>query len=94
MIEKTQLKFVKSEKSGELIGFVSKTKDNILKGVREDSIYKKRICILAEELKGSVLPNTLYEVELKPMHKGKNGYVVTSVTQVLANVSIESFIVP
>ena len=94
MIEKTQLKFVKSEKSGELIGFVSKTKDNILKGVREDSIYKKRICILAEELKGSVLPNTLYEVELKPMHKGKNGYVVTSATQVLANVSIESFIVP
>ena len=68
MIEKTQLKFVKSEKSGELIGFVSKTKDNILKGVREDSIYKKRICILAEELKGSVLPNTLYEVAVSYTH--------------------------
>lgn len=94
MIEKTQLKFVKSEKTNELIGFVSKTKDNKLKGVREDSVYGKRICILAEELKGSILPNTLYEVELKPMHKGKNGYVVTSAIQVLSSVTIESFIVP
>lgn len=94
MIEKTQLKFVKSEKTGELIGFVSKTKDNKLKGGREDSVYGKRICILAEELKGSILPNTLYEVELKPMHKGKNGYVVTSAVQVLSEVTIESFIVP
>lgn len=94
MVEKTQLKFARSEKTGELIGFVSKTKENKLKGVREDSVYGKRICILAEELKGSVLPNTLYEVELKPMHKGKKGYVVTSATQVLSCVTIESFIVP
>ncbi len=56
MIEKTQLKFVKSEKTNELIGFVSKTKDNKLKGVREDSMYGKRICILAEELKGASSP--------------------------------------
>lgn len=94
MIEKTQLKFVKSEKTNELIGFVSKTKDNKLKGVREDSVYGKRICILAEELKGNILPNTLYEVELKPMHKGKNGYVVISATQILSDVTIESLIVP
>lgn len=94
MIEKTQLKFVKSEKTGELIGFVSKTKDNKLKGVREDSVYKKRICILADQLKGSILPNTLYEVELKPMHGSKNGYVVTAATQVFFNATIESFIVP
>lgn len=94
MVEKTQLKFVKSEKTGELIGFVSRTKDNKLKGVREDSVYGKRICILAEELKGSVLPNTLYEVELKPMHRGKNGYVVISTAQVLSSVTIESIIVP
>ena len=73
MTETTQLKFVKSERTGELVGFVSKTKDNVLKGVREDSIYRKRICLLSEELKGSVLPNILYEVELKPMHSGKNG---------------------
>lgn len=94
MTEKTQLKFVKSEKTGELIGFVSKTKDNKLKGVREDSMYGKRICILSETLKGSILPNTLYNVELKPMHGGKNGYVVTSATQVLFTATVESFIVP
>lgn len=93
MVEKTQLKFVKSEKTGELVGFVSKTKDNKIKGVREDSVYGKRICILAEALKGSILPNTLYEVELKPMHKGKNGYVVTAATQVLFSAAVESFIV-
>lgn len=94
MVEKTQLKFVKSEKTGELVGFVSKTKDNKIKGVREDSVYGKRICILAEALKRSILPNTLYEVELKPMHKGKNGYVVTAATQVLFSAAVESFIVP
>lgn len=94
MVEKTQLKFEKSGKTGELVGFVSKTKENRLKGVREDSIYRKRICILADQLKGSVLPNTLYDVELKPMHGGKNGYVVTSATQVLFSATVESVIVP
>lgn len=94
MAEKTQLKFVKSEKTGELIGFVSKMKDNKLKGVREDSVYGKRICILSEALKGSILPNTLYNVELKPMHGGKNGYVVTAATQVFFTATVESIIIP
>lgn len=94
MTETTQLKFVKSERTGELVGFVSKTKDNVLKGVREDSIYRKRICLLSEELKGSVLPNILYDVELKPMHRGKNGYVVTAATRVVFSATVESYIVP
>lgn len=94
MTETTQLKFVKSERTGELVGFVSKTKDNVLKGVREDSIYRKRICLLSEELKGSVLPNILYDVELKPMHHGKNGYVVTAATRVVFSATVESYIVP
>ena len=59
------MKFVKSPKTGKLVGFVSRTKDNILKGVREESVYRKRICILSEELEGVVLPDTLYDVELK-----------------------------
>lgn len=91
--EKTQLKFVKSPKTGKFVGFVSKTKDNILKGVREESIYRKRICILSEELERMVLPDTLYDVELKPMHR-KNGYVVTSAVRVLFNATVESFVVP
>lgn len=90
--EKTQLKFVKSPETGKLVGFVSRTKDNILKGVREESIYRKRICILSEELEVNVHPDTLYDVELKPMHR-KNGYVVTSAVRVLFDATVESFIV-
>jgi len=46
-----------------------------LKEVREDSRYGKQICILTWNLKGTIEPNVLYSVELKPMHKAK-GYVV------------------
>ena len=35
----------------------------------------KHICVLAEDLIGTIEPNVLYSVELKPMHKAK-GYVV------------------
>lgn len=94
MSEKTLLKFSMSEKTGEIVGFVSKTKDNKLKGVRENSPYGKRICVLSEDLKGCIVPNTLYEVELKPMHGGKNGYVAVSATRKLFEASVESVIVP
>ena len=72
--EKSQIKFAKSERTGELIGFVSRhSKTRQLKGVREDSRYGKHICVLAEDQKGTIEPNDLYSVELKPMHKAK-GY--------------------
>ena len=80
--EKSQIKFAKSERAGELIGFVSRhSKTRQLKGVREDSRYGKQICVLAEDLKGTIEPNVLYSVELKPMHKAK-GYVVVAATPV------------
>ena len=42
--EKSQIKFAKSERTGELIGFVSRhSKTRQLKGVREDSRYGKQI---------------------------------------------------
>ena len=76
--EKSQIKFAKSECTGELIGIVSRdSKTRQLKGVREDSRYGKHICVLAEEPKGTIEPNVLYLVELKPMHKAK-GYVVVA----------------
>ena len=60
------------------IGFVSRhSKTRQLKGVREDSRYGKQICVLAEDLKGTIEPNVLYSVELKPMHKAK-GYVIVA----------------
>ena len=62
------IKFAKSERTGELIGFVSRdSKTRQLKGVREDSRYGKQICVLAEDLKGTIEPNVLYSGELKLM---------------------------
>jgi len=92
-IEKTQIKFVVSEKSGETVGFVSRhSKTKHLKGVRENSIYGKKICVLAENLKGTIIPNILYEVELKPMLKS-NGYVVISAVPAKFKAQIETIIV-
>lgn len=92
--EKSQIKFAKSDNTGELIGFVSRQpKTQKLMGVREDSRFGKKICVLSEELKGTLLPNKLYAVELKPMHHGA-GYVVVSATPILFTAQVETLIVP
>lgn len=92
--EQSQLKFAKSERTGELIGFVSRhPKNHKLIGVREDSRFGKQICVLSEHLKGQIEPDVPYEVELKPMHKA-NGYVVVSATPALFRVQVETIIVP
>ena len=77
-VEKSQIKFAKSSETGEIIGFVSRhPKTKKLNGVFEDSPYGKKICVLAEDLKGKVEPGLPYSVELKVMRNG-NGYVVVS----------------
>lgn len=92
--ETSQLKFAKSEHTGELIGFVSRNSvTHKLKGVREDSRYGKQICVLSENLKGKVEPNVLYDVELKKMHKA-NGYVVVAATTALFRAQVETVLVP
>lgn len=92
--ETSQLKFAKSERTGELIGFVSRhPKNHKLIGVREDSRFGKQICVLSEHLKDRIEPDVPYEVELKPMHKA-SGYVVVSAIPVLYKVQVETIIVP
>lgn len=92
--EKTQLKLALSEQTGELIGFVSRQPlSNKLKGVREDSPFGKKICVLAKELKGNVKPNKLYSVELKPM-RGEVGYVIISATPILFEAQVDIMIDP
>jgi hypothetical protein len=94
LIEKSLLKFAKSEETGELIGFVSRhAKSNQLKGVREDSKFGKKICVLSQNLKGTIIPNVLYNVEMKSMHTG-NGYVVVSATPTLFKARVETVIEP
>ncbi len=90
VLEKTQLKLAKLDETEELVGFVSRNPHTQkLKGVREDSHFGKKICILARELKDKLLPNKLYDVELKPMHS-RAGYVIISakITQFTALVDM------
>ena len=92
--ERTQLKFATSERTGEIIGFVSRhSKTKQLRGVREDSPYKKKICVLSEDLKGKVQPNILYSVELKAMHS-RNGFVVVAATPLLFKATIDTLVIP
>lgn len=78
----TKLKFIKSEKTGAIVSFVSQNpKTGRICGVRQDSPYPKKICILDKKLVGEVLLNVLYDVTMIPMAE-KNGYVVISITPV------------
>jgi len=93
-LEKSQIKFAKSEQTGEIIGFVSRhSKTRKLKGVRENSPFGKKICVLSQDLKGCIIPNILYNVELKTMHKS-NGYVVVSAIPIRFKAHVETVIVP
>jgi len=93
-VEKSQVKFSRSDETGKLIGFVSRhSKTKKLKGVRENSMYGKKICVISEELKGKVVENVLYNVELKSMVAG-NGYVVVSATPAEFKAKIDTVIVP
>lgn len=93
ILEKTQLKFAKSEQTGEIIGFVSRhSRNQKLIGVREDSRFGKKICLLSDELKGKIELNKLYAVSLKPMHNCA-GYVVITAEPILFEATVETFIV-
>lgn len=82
MTQETKLKFYTSQETGKLVSFVSVTKANRLKGVREDSDCKKKIVVLSSDLTDSLKPNVLYNVILTEM-KNKKGYVVKSASPVL-----------
>ena len=93
-LEKSQIKFAKSQQSGEIIGFVSRlSKTKKLRGVRENSPFGKKICVLSDELKGLIIPNILYNVELKTMHKS-NGYVVVSAVPIRFKAHVKTVVIP
>lgn len=72
----TKLKFVKSDQTGAIISFVSQNpKTGRICGVRQDSEYPKKICILDKMLASEILLNVLYDCTLIPMTE-RNGYVV------------------
>lgn len=69
----TKLKFIKSEKNGALISFVSQNPvNNVVCGVRQDSPYPKKIVIIDKNLSSHILINVLYDCVLIPMTTVKN----------------------
>lgn len=86
----TKLKFMKSEETGAYIGFVSQnSKTGKIAGVRQDSEYPKKICIVDKNLACQVVPNILYDVSLIPM-KDKNGYIAIEITPVSFEAKMET----
>lgn len=89
---RTKLKFIKSEKNGALISFVSQNPvNNVVCGVRQDSPYPKKIVIIDREIANNILVNVLYDCVLIPMTKvlnektGENsipGYIAIKATPV------------
>lgn len=74
---KTKLKFVKSDRTGSWVGFVSiNTKNGCVKGVREDAKEHKKVCVVTHELASIIEPNVLYDVEMIPMKNKNAGYIV------------------
>lgn len=74
---KTKLKFVKSERSGSWVGFVSiNTKTGYVKGVREDAEECKKVCVVTHDLAPNIEPNVLYDVQMIPMKNKDAGFIV------------------
>lgn len=76
---KTKLKFIKSERTGSWVGFVSiNTKNGCLKGVREEDAGPKKVCVVTHEIAPMIEANLLYDVEMIPMKNRNAGFIVVS----------------
>jgi hypothetical protein len=90
----TKLKFIKSEQTGAYISFVSQNpKTGRIVGIRQDSEYPKKICIIDRKLSNIIIPNILYDATLIPM-KEKNGYIAIEVNPVSFKATVETTYVP
>ena len=91
---KTKLKFVKSDRTGSWVGFVSiNTKNGCVKGVREDAKEKKKVCVVKHELASFIEPSVLYDVELIPMRNKDAGFIVVKAEPHAFEAKISSTIV-
>lgn len=86
----TKLKFIRSDVSGSPVSFVSKHLDTgRIYGVRQDSKYPKKVCIVDKAIADQIMLNALYNCTLVPMTE-KNGYVVISAEPVQFRAKINS----
>lgn len=76
----TKLKFVRSNKSGMFVGFASKQRTTgMVRGVREEAPYPKKVCVVNKPLDSQITPDVLYNCTIVPMKSG-NGYIVVEAT--------------
>lgn len=89
----TKIKFERSH-TGALAGYISRNNsDGRILGVRRDSPYPKKICLLDPSLANYVMEDVLYDVKMIPMHT-KKGYIVVEATPTLFPARIEVTYVP
>lgn len=89
---RTKLKFIKSDRNGALISFVSQNPVNkVVCGVRQDSPYPKKIVIIDREIAHNLIVDMLYDCVLIPMTAVQNpktgemhipGYIAIEATPV------------
>lgn len=86
----TKLKFSKSDRTDATISYVSQNPNNgRVNGVRQDSPYPKKICVVDKALANEILVNVLYDCTLVPMAE-RNGYVVIAATPVQFKATIRT----
>lgn len=91
---KTKLKFVKSNRTGAWVGFVSiNPKNGCIKGVREESEEPKKVCVVSHDIACIIEPNVLYDVEMIPMKSPERGYIVVEANPHAFEAKISTFVV-
>lgn len=76
----TKLKFKRSDKADTVVGFVSQNpKDGRYCGVREDSDFPKKVCLVDKSIAPDIIMDALYDVAMIPM-LNQNGYIVLEAT--------------
>lgn len=90
----TRVKFKKSERTGQPIGFVSQNPVNKrINGVREDSKFPKSVCIVDADIAPDIILGVLYQVAMIPMHSSK-GYIAIEAVPYQFKATIEVAYVP
>lgn len=87
----TKMKLVKSSDTGYIVGFVSRNpKTGAWRGVRQDSAFPKKVCVLDRRLIPYTLTNRLYDVTMIPM-KNKDGFVIVEALPVMFKAKITTY---
>lgn len=90
----TRVKFTKSERTGQPIGFISQNPVNkMYNGVREDSKFPKSVCIVDAKLIPEIILGVLYKVAVVPMHN-KHGFIVIEAEPYQFKATIEQCYIP